>query len=56
MAHQRSRGLGRDVRVVAVRGVQSPLRAEPAQPTEQSISAPLWDVRSRPQDPLAGMI
>jgi hypothetical protein len=42
LAHQTSRSLGRDVRVMDVRGVQSHLRAEPAQLTEQGVSAPLW--------------
>jgi hypothetical protein len=41
LACQRSRGLGHDVRVVGICGVQSPLRAEPTQPTEQGIGAPL---------------
>jgi hypothetical protein len=56
LAGQRSRGLGRDVRVVVVPGVQSHLRVEPAQPTEQEVSAPLQGGRSRPQDPEAGTI
>jgi hypothetical protein len=38
---QRSRGLGRDVRVVDVQGVQSHLIAEPVEPTEQAVGAPL---------------
>jgi hypothetical protein len=48
LAHQGSGGLGRDVRVVGVYGVQSPLGVEPAQPTEQGISAPLQRRWSRP--------
>jgi hypothetical protein len=49
LARQRSGGLGRDVRVVGVRGVQSPLKAEPTQPTEQGVGAPLWGGQSRLQ-------
>jgi hypothetical protein len=45
--------LGRDVRVLEVREVQSYLRAEPI---EQAISAPLRGGQSRPQDPEAGTI
>jgi hypothetical protein len=56
LASQWSGGLGRDVRVVDVRGVQSHLSAEPVEPTEQVISAPLRGGRSRPQDLEAGMI
>jgi hypothetical protein len=56
LAHQRSKGLRRDVRVVGVRGVQSHLRAEMAHPTEQDVSAALRDGLSRPQDLEAGMI
>jgi hypothetical protein len=48
--------LGRDVRVVDVRGVQSHLRAELVDPIEQAISAPLRDGRLCPQDPEAGTI
>jgi hypothetical protein len=54
--HQRSGGLGHDVRVVGVHGVQSPLKAELAQPTEQGVGAPLWHRRSRLQDPKDDMI
>jgi hypothetical protein len=50
MDSQRSRGLGRDVRVVDDRDVQSHLRAEPAGPMEQAVGAQLWGERSRPQD------
>jgi hypothetical protein len=42
--------------VVGVCGVQSHLRAEPAQPTEQGVSAPLRSGRSCPQDLEAGMM
>jgi hypothetical protein len=56
LAHQRSGGLGRDVRVVDVQGVQSHLRAEPEEPTKQVIGALLLGGRSCPQDPEAGMI
>jgi hypothetical protein len=56
LAGQRSGGLGRDVRVVDIRGVQSHLSEEPAEPTEQAISAPLRGERSRQQDPEAGTI
>jgi hypothetical protein len=56
LTRQRSGVLGRDVRVVGIHRVQSPLRVESAQPTEQGISAPLWGGWSRPQDPEAGMI
>jgi hypothetical protein len=56
MDSQRSRGLGRDVRVVDDRDVQSHLRAEPAGPMEQAVGAQLWGERSRPQDLEAGMI
>jgi hypothetical protein len=56
LAHQRSRGLGHDMRVVGVRGVQSHLKEESAQPIEQGVGAPLWGGRSHPQDPEAGMI
>jgi hypothetical protein len=53
LAGQRFRGLGRDVRVVDVRGVQSLLNAEP---TEQAINAPLRGRLSSPQDPEASTI
>jgi hypothetical protein len=56
LAGQRSGGLGRDVQVVDVRGVQNHLIAESTEPTEQNIGAPLWDGWSRPQDPEAGTI
>jgi hypothetical protein len=39
-----------------VRGVQSHLRAQSVEPTEQAIGAPLRGGRSRPQDPETGMI
>jgi hypothetical protein len=42
LADQRSRGLGRDVQVVDVCVVQSHLKAELAEPTEQVVDAPLW--------------
>jgi hypothetical protein len=51
LAGQRSESLGRDVRVVDVRGVQNHLIMELVEPTEQAIGAPLWCGRSRPQDP-----
>jgi hypothetical protein len=41
LASRRSRGLGCDVRVVDVPGIQSHLRAELAEPTEQAVGAPL---------------
>jgi hypothetical protein len=44
------------VRVVGVCGVQSHLRAEPTQPTEQGVGAPLRGGQSRPQEPEAGTI
>jgi hypothetical protein len=44
------------VRVVDVRGVQSHLRAEPAQLTEQGVGAPLRGRQSHLQEPEAGMI
>jgi hypothetical protein len=44
------------VRVVDVHGVQSHLRAESAEPTEQAVSAPLWGGRSDLQDLEGGMI
>jgi hypothetical protein len=53
---QRSGGLGHDVRVVIIPGVQSHLRVEPVEPTEKVVSAPLWSGWSRLQDPEAGMI
>jgi hypothetical protein len=56
LARQRSGGLGRDVQLVAIRGVQSPLRAELAQSMEQAIGAPLQGERSCPQEPEASMI
>jgi hypothetical protein len=56
LAGQRSRGLGRDVRVMDVRGVQSHLNVEPVEPTEQAVGTPLRGRWSRPQDPEGGMI
>jgi hypothetical protein len=56
LAHQRSKGLGHDVRVVGIRGIQSYLRVEPAEPIEQGVSAPLRGGWSRPQDPEADTI
>jgi hypothetical protein len=56
LARQRSGGLGRDVRVVGVYRVQSHLKAESTQPTEQGIGAPLRGGWSRPQDSETGMI
>jgi hypothetical protein len=53
---QRSGGLGCDVRVVVVPRVQSHLRAELAEPTEQEVGAPLQGGRSCSQDLEAGMI
>jgi hypothetical protein len=47
LAGQRSGSLGRDVRVVVVLGVQSHLRVEPSEPTEQEVGAPLRGGRSR---------
>jgi hypothetical protein len=41
LAGQRSGGLGCDVRVVVVPGVQSHLRTELVEPTEKVIGAPL---------------
>jgi hypothetical protein len=41
LAGQRSGGLGCDVRVVVVPGVQSHLRIELVEPTEKVIGAPL---------------
>jgi hypothetical protein len=41
LACQRSGGLGHDVRVVVIPRVQSHLRAEPAEPIEKAIGAPL---------------
>jgi hypothetical protein len=48
--------MGCDVRVVGVCVVQSPLGAEPTQPTEQGVGAPLQGGQSRSQDLEAGMI
>jgi hypothetical protein len=56
LAGQRSEGLGRDVWVVDIQGVQSHLSAEQAEPIEQVIGAPLRGGQSRPQDPEAGTI
>jgi pectate lyase len=56
LAGQRSGGLGHDVQVVDIRGVQSHLSAKPIEPTEQAIGAPLWGGQSHPQDPEAGTI
>jgi hypothetical protein len=56
LASQRSRGLEHDVQVVDIHGVQSHLRAEPAELTEKGVGAPLWGGRSRLQDLEAGMI
>jgi hypothetical protein len=50
LAGQRPGGLGRDVRVVDIRGVQIHLRAELLGLIEQAIGAPLWAGRSRSQD------
>jgi hypothetical protein len=50
LAHQRSKGLGHDMRVVGIHRVQSHLRVKPAQPMKQGIGAPLRGGRSRPQD------
>jgi hypothetical protein len=55
LAIQRSVGLGHDVRVVDVRGVQSHLSAELLEPIEPAVGAPLRGGRSRLQDPEAGM-
>jgi hypothetical protein len=50
LAHQRSGGLGRDMRVVGIHGVQCHLRVDPAQLMKQGIGKPLRGGRSRPQD------
>jgi hypothetical protein len=44
------------VQVVNVRRVQSHLIAEPTEPIEQAVGAPLQGERSHPQDTEAGMI
>jgi hypothetical protein len=51
LAGQRTRGLGRDMWVVVVPGVQSHLRTELAKLTENGIGAPLRGGQSRQQDP-----
>jgi hypothetical protein len=56
LGSERSEGLGRDVWVVDVRGVQSHLRAEPDESIEQVIGPPLQGRWSCPQDPEADMI
>jgi hypothetical protein len=56
LARQRSGGLGRDVRVVDIHGLQSHLRAEQAELTGQAVGAALQGGRSRSQDPEAGTI
>jgi hypothetical protein len=56
LAGQRSGGLGRDMQVVVISGVQSHLRAELTEPTEQEVDAPLQGGRSCPQDPETGTI
>jgi hypothetical protein len=56
LAHQRSGGLGRDVRVVGIYGVQSQIRAEPAQLIEQGGGSPLQSEWSHPEDPEASII
>jgi hypothetical protein len=56
LARQRSICLGRDVRVVVVYGVQSHLRTEPAELTEQAVGALLRSGWSRSQDLEAGTI
>jgi hypothetical protein len=56
LAHQRSRGMVCDVRVMGIHRVQSPLRAKSAQPMEQGVGAPLWGRQSRLQDPETGII
>jgi hypothetical protein len=48
LAGQRSRGLGCDVRVVVIPGVQSHLRTELAEPIEKAVGAPLRGGRSCP--------
>jgi hypothetical protein len=53
---QRFEGLGCDVRVVVVPGVQSRLRIELAEPIEKAIDATLHSRQSHPQDPDAGTI
>jgi hypothetical protein len=53
---QRFKGLGCNVQVVDVHGVQSHLKAEPAEPIEQAIGAPLRGGRSHPQDQEMGTI
>jgi hypothetical protein len=56
LAHQRSGGLGCDVQVVGVHGVQSYLKVKLTEPTEQGVCAPLQGGRSHPQDLEAGTI
>jgi hypothetical protein len=56
LAHQRFGGLGRDVRVVDVRGVQSHLREELKESIEQGVGAPLQGGKSCLQDPKVGTI
>jgi hypothetical protein len=56
LAGQRSGGLGRDVQVVDVRGVQIHLIAKMAELTDQAIGAPLWGRWSCLQGPEAGTI
>jgi hypothetical protein len=45
-----SRGLGLALRLLAVRGVQSCVRAEPGEPVEQALGSPLQHRHTRPQD------
>jgi hypothetical protein len=56
LASQRPGGLGRDVRVVYVCGVESHLRAKSAELTEQAVDALVRGGQSRLQDPEVGMI
>jgi hypothetical protein len=56
LAGQRSGGLGRNVRVVVVSGVQSHLRTKPTELTEKVVGTPLRGGRSRSQDPEVGTI
>jgi hypothetical protein len=56
LAGQTFGGLGCDVQVVVVPGVQSHRRAEPTELTKQEVDAPLWGGWSRLQDPEVGTI
>jgi hypothetical protein len=56
LAGQRSGGLGCNVRVMVVLGVQSHLRTELVEPIEKAVGAPLRGGQSHLQDPEAGTI